>query len=109
MRLLAILLASSLCLPFVACSGSSDEESYDTFQLCFEDHHVAESLSVHDSIVVCCVDHPIAGVHPSCGDTAAACQALLGGTDSVHNLSSASATPAEVMMSCADYITQKNM
>ena len=103
-------IVSALCLPFAAsCGDDHGEEPFDTLQLCFDDHHVEESLSVHDSIVVCCLEHPIAGVHPSCGDTAAACQALLGGTDSVHNLSTSSATTAEVMTACADYVTEKTM
>ena len=110
MRVLSLVLSSALCLSVISgCSDSAGGEAYDTFQLCFDDHHVEESLSTHDSIVVCCIDHPIAGVNPSCGDTAAACQALIGGTDTVHNLSTASATSAEVMTACTDYITEKNL
>ena len=90
-----------------ACSGGA-EEAYDTFQMCFDDHHTTESLSVHDSIVVCCIDHPIAGVHPSCGETANDCVAKLTGTDSVHNLLSTSATSQEVMTACTDYVTEKS-
>lgn len=109
-----ILIASLLALPIAvaACGddgGAPDADPFDTFQMCFDEHHVTESLSVNNAIVICCLDHPIAGVHPSCGDTAAACVAQISGTDTVHNLSSTSATPDEVMAACTDYITQKGM
>src|SRR5258706_11116137 len=97
---------SFLALIFVAaCGGGMDADPFDTFQMCFDEHHNTESLSVHDAIVVCCIDHPIAGVHPSCGNTAADCVAKLTGTDTVHNLSSSSATSQEVMTACTDYET----
>lgn len=108
-----LLIASLFALPvaFAACGDSNtpDADPFDTFQMCFDEHHVTESLAAHDAIVVCCIDHPIAGVHPSCGDTAMACQALLTGTDTVHNLSSPDVTTADVMTACTDYITQKGM
>lgn len=97
------------CVVLSGCGGSSGEEAFDTFQLCFDAHHNEESLSVHDSIVVCCTDHPIAGTAPSCGNTAAECVAKLKGTDTVHNLASASATSQDVMTACTDYETQENM
>lgn len=100
---------ATFVLIFAAGCGGGAADSFDTFQLCFDEHHVTESLPVHDAIVVCCIDHPIAGVHPSCGNTAADCVAKLTGTDSVHNLSSTSATSQEVMTACTDYETQKSM
>ena len=107
-----LLISSLFAVPvvFAACGNSTPAaDPFDTFQLCFDEHHTTESLNPHDAIVVCCLDHPIAGVHPSCGDTAAACVAQITGTDAVHNLTATSATTAEVMTACADYITQKNM
>ena len=89
---------------FAAC-GSDDEgegEAFPTFQECFDDHHNAEALSVNNSIVVCCIDHPINGVKLVCGADATACKTYLG-----TNLSSSSATDAEVDAACADYATQK--
>ena len=53
---------------------------------------------------MCCLDHPIAGVKPACGNTANDCAAYLG-----TNLDAASATPADITAACADYITQKGM
>jgi len=101
-----IALLSSLCsfaLTLGCGGGGNDAEPYDTYQECFDDHTIEESLSIHDAIVVCCLDHPIAGVHPSCGDTSAACQTYLG-----TNLTT-TATAAEVTMACDDYITEKGM
>jgi len=103
-----VVLATLCCLSLAVEGGCGsnppDAEPYDTYQDCFDDHHVTESLSVHDSIVVCCLDHPIAGVKPACGATAPDCETYLG-----TNLATTSATPAEVTMSCADYITEMGM
>ena len=76
MRIARAFVSISFALPLVlaACGGGNgDADPFDTLQDCYDDHHNTESLSVHDSIVVCCLDHPIAGVHPSCETTQAAC------------------------------------
>jgi len=93
-------LISLLC---VACHNN-DAEPFPTFQECFDDHHNVEALPVGESIVVCCLDHPIAGVKPVCGSTAAACMTYLGA-----NLSATSASATEVSAACTDYITKKGM
>jgi hypothetical protein len=108
-RRIATASASLLCLGLAfaeGCGGgnSTDAEPFDTFQACFDEHHVTESLPVHDAIVVCCIDHPIAGKKPACGATAADCMTYLG-----TNLSSSSATTDEVTMACADFETQLSM
>jgi hypothetical protein len=97
--------AIAAILVLSACGGDDGEgEAFPTFQECFDDHHVAESLSVNNSIVVCCLDHPIGGASMVCGADAAACKAYLG-----TNLSTTSATTTEVDAACADYVTQKGM
>ena len=99
---------ASICFLLTLAAGCGDdgggEEPYDTFQLCYDDHHTTESLPVKEAIVVCCLEHPIGGVVPVCGDTATACQTYLGA-----NLGASSATTTEVMEACAEYITQKGM
>ena len=89
---------------FVTACHDHDHGSYATFQACFDEHTNVESLSVPNSIVVCCLDHPIDGVSPACGADANSCKAYL-----ATNLSSTSATTAEVDTACADYVTQKGM
>src|SRR3954469_10289528 len=71
--LLGTLLAFPLALS--ACGGDDggDAEAYDNLQDCWDDHTMMEGLSTENAITVCCLDHPINGVHPSCGDTQAAC------------------------------------
>jgi hypothetical protein len=98
------LLSVLFCVATAACGGNDEEEAYPTYQECFDDHHTNESLSVHDSIVVCCLEHPINGVKEVCGATAADCTAYLG-----TNLSATSATSTDVMTACTDYVTQKGM
>jgi hypothetical protein len=99
-----ILSALLLTIPVYACGDDGGEEAFDNFQDCFDDHHEVESLPVQEAIVVCCLEHPIAGVTEVCGATAATCQTYLAA-----NLDTASATSAEVMAACTDYEMQKDM
>ena len=87
-----------------ACDHDHDEEGFDTFQACFDDHHTEESLPTQQAIVICCLEHPIAGVTEVCGANAASCMTYLG-----TNLSTSSATSAEITAACTDYETQKGM
>lgn len=102
---LATCLALS-ALSFAACGGDddNDDEGFDTFQACFDDHHGEEGLSVGQAIVVCCLDHPINGVTEVCGADAAACTTYV-----TANVTSTSATSTEISAACTDYQTQKDM
>ena len=96
-----ILLALFVSNMLVACGSSgSDAEPYDTLQACYDDHQNVEMLGIGPSITVCCIDHPIAGKHPSCGTTQAECEAIVrAGLDQ-------SVTTTEISAACADYVTQ---
>jgi hypothetical protein len=87
---------------FAACGHDHEEEGFDTFQACFDDHHTEEALPTAQAIVICCLDHPIGGVSEVCGATAASCTTYV-----TANLTAASATSAEVTTACTDYETQK--
>jgi len=100
-------------ITFISACGDGntvDADPFATMQACFDEHHITESLSVNNSIVVCCLDHPLgtAMTHPSCGNTVNDCVAYLG-SDPVGMLTAASATTAEVMAACTDYISKKGM
>jgi len=106
MRIAAVLATAFLSLALaLGCNDDhkpgADADPFDTLQECFDEHHVTESLPVKESIVVCCTDHPIAGVHPSCGATQAACETH------VRAELSATTTAAEIQTACADYIAKK--
>ena len=110
MRNFTALLAFSLVLPLVlplalaACGDSAtmDDEPFDTLQACYDDHHGGgESLPVQKAIVVCCIDHPIAGVHPSCKDTQVDCVAH------VRAELSASVLDADITAACTTYLGEK--
>ncbi|MEO7731287.1 MAG: hypothetical protein ABIY55_09965 [Kofleriaceae bacterium] len=105
-RIVSALLSSLLALPLVlvACGGNDtpDAEPFDTLADCYDEHHNEESLTVQEAIVVCCVDHPIAGVHPSCGATQAACA-----THVTAELG-AEVTDPDVQAACTTYIVDKN-
>lgn len=102
MRILSFAVLASYLLAAAACDGHShDPEGYATFQACFDEHHTTEALPVEESIVICCLEHPIAGVVPACGADASTCSTYLG-----TNLNASSATPAEVTAACAEYVIQ---
>jgi len=99
-----IALVFALPLVLVACGDDkkdADAEPFATLQDCFDEHHVEESLSVLEALVVCCVDHPINGVHPSCGATKAECVTHIGAEIEP------APTADEIDATCADYIDKK--
>jgi hypothetical protein len=101
MRIANALFALSLTLPLVlAGCGGDEEEAFATLQDCYDDHHNVESLSIHDSIVVCCLDHPIAGVHPSCLNTQADC------VSHVDAELDPSVSITEIQAACTDYVDE---
>jgi len=104
----SVLAASIFALPLMlaACGGDDgppDDEAFATLQDCFDDHHSGtEGLSVTEAITVCCIDHPINGIAPSCGNTQTDCE------DHVDaELDTASATADEISDACADYLIKK--
>lgn len=104
MRIATALLACSLAASLLAACGDSDKmdaDPFDTLQACYDEHHGVESLPIQQAIVVCCVDHPIAGVHPSCQDTQAGC------VSHVRANLDASVVDADIAAACTTYISQK--
>jgi len=106
MRIAAVFISASFVWSLVvtACGdsgGTQDAEPFATLQACFDEHHNMESLPVNDAIVVCCTDHPIAGVHPSCKDTQADCVAH------VRAELNSTVTDPEIAAACMDYISKK--
>ncbi|HEU4733217.1 MAG TPA: hypothetical protein VFT22_35235 [Kofleriaceae bacterium] len=86
-----------------ACGGDSsmDAGPYDTLQDCYDDHHITEALTVQQAIVVCCLDHPINGVHPSCGTSQVDCVAH------VDMELDPSVSAADIDAACTTYIEMK--
>lgn len=105
MRVVTALVTSLFTLPLVltACGDSStmDADPFATLQDCYDEHHSTEALSTHDAIVVCCLDHPIAGMHPSCGNTQAECVAH------VDQELDSSVSADDITAACVTYIDQK--
>ncbi|HEY4055493.1 MAG TPA: hypothetical protein VGM39_02755 [Kofleriaceae bacterium] len=89
--------------------GGADDERFDNFQDCWDDHTGAnggdEHLPADQAIVICCIDHPIGSNDSNvvCGDTAASCSTYVSA-----NLSTASASSDVVTAACADYVTKRN-
>ena len=103
MNLRALSLAAVVWMPFVlgAC-GDDPPKSYATYQDCFDDETQVGMVVTADAIVACCIDHPIAGKSPACGDTKPDCINYL-----TANLNQTSASTTEVSDSCGAYITQR--
>jgi len=102
---LAISLACLASLTAIGCGGDDGAEAFPTYQECFDDHTMGgEHLPVKESIVVCCIEHPIDGKTIVCGDTKADCINYL-----TANLNQTSASTTDVMEACSDYVAQKNM
>ena len=107
MRIATALLAAWLAAPLAlaACGDNAgnpmDAEAFDTLKACYDEHHNVESLTVQQAIVVCCLDHPIANVHPSCQNTQADC------VSHVRANLDASVTDADIAAACMTYISQK--
>lgn len=103
-----MLTVTSLRIALIACSfaiasceHSHDEDAYQTLEACYDEHHNDEMLTIQRAIVVCCLDHPIAGQAPSCGDTAPAC------VTHVRAELDASVSTMDIEAACTDYIAQK--
>ena len=95
----------SFCLfvcALVACSHDHTHDEYPTLQACFDEHTVAENLPIQKAIVICCLDHPIAGNSEVCGADKVSCEAYVR-----VNLPAVAAT--DVTAACADYETQKDL
>jgi len=103
MRIASIVVSLVLPLVLATCGDSKPEDAdpFDTLQACFDEHHNMETLTVQQAIVVCCLDHPIAGVHPSCKDTPADCMTH------VRAELTAATSDADITAACAIYVTQK--
>jgi len=91
-----------------ACGGTTtpkpDNDPFDTFQLCYNEHHVSEMFSTPCAIEICCIDHPIGPgatmLNVVCGTTAAACSSYVGS-----NLTDSSDTmlQSDIATACQHY------
>jgi len=101
MRLIAL-----FALVLAACgdSGKKDADPFDTFQLCYDEHHSTEAFPVQMAIEICCLDHPIGPnkANVVCGDTAATCMTYVNA-----NLAPPPAA-ADVTAACNDYVVQRS-
>ena len=86
----------------VGCSGDT-VKSYPDYQTCFEDlQDKDDTLSNIDAIVDCCLDHPIGGESPACGDTTPDCINFL-----TNNLAQTSASQSDLNMGCQQYVDER--
>jgi hypothetical protein len=96
----------SAFLVVIGCTGSSatSDETYATFQACWDEHTTVETFSAQKAIEVCCIVHPI-GSEPAnmvCGTTASSCETYVSA-----NLSTSSATADDVTAACSAYVVDR--
>ncbi len=99
---LAVVLFSFVVIGSIGC-GDDPPASFATYQACFDDRTMAAKKPIPDAIVACCLDHPIDGMSPACGDTKPDCINYL-----TANLNQTSADTVQVMDACTEYVAQKN-
>jgi hypothetical protein len=98
----------ALAAVVAACHSSTapeDNDPFDTFQACFDEHHKVENFDTQHAIEVCCIDHPIgsAPMNVVCGDTATSCEAYVDA-----NLAATDATADDITTACEDYVVQRH-
>ena len=92
----------------LGCGGDdgttdADDEQFDTFQGCYDDHF-GEGGDAATAIAICCLDHPIgtADKNVVCGASEAACATYV-------NANLASPAADDVTTACSKYITERNL
>jgi hypothetical protein len=83
----------------------ADNDPFDTYQDCFDDHHGDEGFPVQMAIEICCIDHPIGdqAMNVVCGDTAQSCETYVGA-----NLDPTDATTDVIATACEDYVVKRS-
>ena len=96
------LLLATLVLGFGCGEEGHEATKFSTYQPCFDEHFDdGMGLTITDSILECCLFHPINGEMPACGATAPDCINYL-----TANLNQTSASTVEVMEACTAYADQ---
>ncbi len=105
MRSLALLIAVVVVVGIdIGCKSESGADPFPTYQECFDKLHDIDMKLVEDTIVECCLEHPIDKVKPVCKDTVPDCINFL-----TANLKQTSASTVEVMEACQTYIDEREM
>jgi hypothetical protein len=89
------------------CGGgktAEDNDPFDTYQACFDDHHGGEGFDVQTAIKICCIDHPIGdqAMNVVCGESSAACVTFV-----TANLASPDIVSGDIQAACDGYIQDR--
>ena len=98
------MLLAVVLLVVSACSGDS-VTSYPDYQTCFDDVTSKTDMPVvTETLLECCIDHPINGITPACKDTEADCINFL-----TNNVKQTDAGIGDIMTACAAYVDELSM
>lgn len=96
------LLFSTLALALATGCGEDEPTAYDDYQTCFDElNDFGRGLTVRETLLECCLSHPISGAMPACGADTPACINYL-----TANLDQTSASTVEVQETCTTYADQ---
>ncbi len=104
--LVATLLALPVALSACGSSGEPvDNDPFDTYEACFQEHHDVENFTVQKAIEICCIDHPIGtdAMNVVCGATVASCETYV-----TANLAGSDATTMDIDAACTSYVPDRN-
>lgn len=97
-----MVLLATLVLGSGAGCGEDPPKGFATYQECFDEYHdFGMGLGINESILECCLSHPIDDVMPACGGSAPDCINYL-----TANLNQTSASTTEKMDACGTYADQ---
>ena len=95
-------LLATLVLGFGVGCGEDEPEAFPAYQDCFDKFNdFGRGLTPTESILECCLLHPIDGQSPACGADMPECVNYL-----TANLDQTSASTSEVLEACETYANQ---
>jgi hypothetical protein len=87
--------------------GGGDNDSFDTYQDCYNEHHMTEGFDTPCAIEICCIDHPIGSqaMNVVCGASAATCETYV-----TANLTDAAdpTLTTDIMNACTFYVVDSD-
>ena len=102
-RIALIFSASAFIFSCHSSSGGGDNDSFATYQDCYNEHHETEGFDTPCAIEICCIDHPIgaSAMNWVCGSDADTCETYV--TANLTDGSDAS-LGSDITMACGNYV-----
>ncbi len=114
MHFLRLALITAAFAAACGSSGTKDADPFATFAACYDEHHNMESFPATQTIVICCIDHPLGGQPATtvCGSDAASCVTYVSmwvGSAGSGGSGTTDVSSADIQTACTDYVNQRSM